>query len=320
MQNIKIENSWESDDVKKECKYCDLNLSLKSATYIEYETKNISSETDYDKYSVSGLFTYNLTVIKYPNLIITKTNESNITNINIFDTIKNKIIFSSKNIIDEGCDKFRYNSSMMMDNFIIMKFSHKPTHLHSIINYGYIIYNFETRKHSLLVYYDLCINNDKSIFVFLYKGRQDYSVNTIQKKSKIQIVTKSNIDNIIEIQTNIDNNSLRLNCICNNNVLVFNSYSTGQQNYYDINKKEIVYTSKNKFIGWRENRFIEYDRDFKKCNLISFISNDIKQILIKNNTPKKIINCIRCLDKFEEFEEEIIPEHKNICSLCIIKL
>jgi len=214
-----------------------------------------------------------------------------------------------------------------MENFMIIK-------VRSTLGgetVGYVIFNFKTQTYKSFMFCDLYIYNDRSVFVFVEKGEDN-------KITKIKIITKSDIDNninnIMEINfcktiEGYGKDGIEMYCICNSSIIIFGlrrinmiGHISRYQKYiyYDIKKQKNVYTSKNHFIGWRGNKFIEYDEELKKCNLISFISDDIQQIPVKNNTPKKIINCIRCLDKFEESDEVTIPEHKNVCSLCIIKL
>jgi hypothetical protein len=318
MENIKIENTWESEDISKEC---ECNYSW--------------------LYSNAKFFGNNLYAVKYPNLIITKTivTGSCQDKLHIFDTNQDKVIFSSKNNLNEENQelikrihknnrtqastteinktaRFVYDSNIMMENLIIIKF--KDSYAWNI-GCGYVIFNFKTQTYKSFMFCDLYIYNDKSVFVFVEKSDG--------KITKIKIITKSDIDNNINNIMEIDfcktiegygKDGIDMCCMCNSSIIIF--CLGGKYIYCDIKKQKNVYTSKNKFIGWRGNKFIEYDEELKKCNLISFISDDIQPILVKNNTPKKIINCIRCLDKFEELDEETIPEHKNVCSLCIIKL
>ena len=359
MEHIKIENTWESDNITKECK-CSLNYTFCNPIITEcYHNApaqcDYANRTPYLLESIScgsRLFTNNLYAVKYPNLIITNTKIDGPWNgiyndLHIFDTIQNKIIFSSKNILSEenqelikilhkkvryksytdqiNKPRFMYISTMMMENFMIIKFG--PT-CNLGVGYSYVIFNFMTQTYKSFMFCDLYIYNDRSVFVFVEKGEDG-------KITKIKIITKSDIDNNINNIMEIDfcktiegygKDGIDMCCMCNSSIIIFKLKKIVADKYFskyiycDIKKQKNVYTSKNQFIGWRGNRFIEYDEELKKCNLISFISDDIQQIPVKNNTPKKIINCIRCLDKFEEYDEETIPEHKNVCSLCIIKL
>jgi len=351
MEYIKIENTWESDLIAKECE-CNsnwLNSNNDSCNPIKTRCYHYNSEKidlgKLQRYMSCGakFFGNNLYAVKYPNLIITKCNG----HLHIFDTIQNKIIFSSKNILSEEnqelikrlhkknqsycgtpeIDKamFMYISTMMMENFMIIKF--QSTYDNGV-GCGYVIFNFKTQTYKSFMFCDLYIYNDKSVFVFVEKGEDN-------KITKTKIITKSDIDNNINNIMEIDfcktiegygKDGIDMCCMCNSSIIIFRLTKKVADKYFskyiycDIKKQKNVYTSKNHFIGWRGNKFIEYDAELKKCNLISFISDDIQQIPVKNNTPKKIINCIRCLDKFEEYDEETIPEHKNVCSLCIIKL
>ena len=111
MENIKIENTWESDYIPKECE-CDhswLNSNncnnicnpIKTGCH-HFGQENINSGK-LQKYMSCGakFFANNLYAVKYPNLIITMTIDTkNSQNryLHIFDTNQDKIIFSSKNI------------------------------------------------------------------------------------------------------------------------------------------------------------------------------------------------------------------------------
>jgi len=352
MNNINIENTWESDNISREkCKcgsgYSNNCNSIKTVCMCE---DYINREHEMPKYIFNSiscgtrLFTDNLYAVKYPNLIITNTYNTEvrsnlqIRHLHIFDTIQNKIIFSSKNNLSEANQElikrvksnphypnknfsFQYHSSMMMKNFIIIKFTSvciRENHLESHLEYrAYIIFNFNTHTYKLFMFCELYMYNDRTLFVFVFETKSNPYENS---RYNYKIITKSDIDNninnIIEINFHKEERAEIL-CMCNYNILIFRLakmisniwlYSSV---YCDITKQKNIYTSKNEFIGWRGNRFIEYDKELKKCNLISFISDHIQ---------KKIINCNRCLDKFEESSEQIIPEHKNICSLCRIKL
>ena len=328
MDHIKIENTWESYYIAKECE-CNYNGSWLDSNGAKFFINN------------------NLYAVKYPNLIITKTADCHnhqIKHLHIFDTNQNKIIFSSENILSEENQeyikrthrvykhsisygtfidefnkaKFLYGDTIMMENFMIMKVRSSLWNQTTVV--GYVIFNFKTQTYKSFMFCSLYIFNDKSVFVFVEKGEDG-------KITKIKIITKSDMDNNINNIMEIDfcktiegygKDGIDMCCMCNSSIIIFRL--GGKYIYCDIKKQKNVYTSKNQFIGWRGNKFIEYDEELKKCNLISFISDDIQQIPVKNNTPKKIINCIRCLDKFEEYDEETIPEHKNVCSLCIIKL
>ena len=335
MENIKIENTWDSDNVpREECKcYWPSGSSCNPTQTSCHCSWNKMTSNILESISCgSRLFTNNLYAKKYPNLIITNTVNNDtyhqrkveISHLNIFDTIQNKIIFSSKNDLSEANqelmkrvklmpqmvnknDSFQYDSNMMMEHFMIIK-------LKSLcMERAYIIFIFKTHTYKLFTFCDLHVCLNRLLFVFV-------TVKNAAHKPiyNYKIITKydidNNIDNIIEI--NKQENG-EINCMCNSNIFTYklskgsgitHSYSYV---YYDIKKQKCVYTSKNQFVGWRGDKLIEYDSELKKCNLISFTSINI---------PKKIINCNRCLDKFEELSEEIIPEHKNICSLCIIKL
>ena len=361
MDHIKIENTWESYLISKECE-CDSWLTPNPDSYCNpiktncnhysvYEDRYFNSEKVRTYMSCGAkFFANNLYAVKYPNLIITMTIDTkNSQNryLHIFDTIQNKIIFSSKNILSEenqelikrlhkkdrykSCTtqineaRFMYISTMMMENFMIIKF--QSTYDNGV-GRGYVIFNFMTQTYKSFMFCDLYIYNDRSVFVFVEKGEDG-------KITKTKIITKSDIDNNINNIMEIDfcktiegygKDGIDMCCMCNSSIIIFKLKKIVADKYFskyiycDIKKQKNVYTSKNQFIGWRGNKFIEYDEELKRCNLISFISDDIQQIPVKNNTPKKIINCIRCLDKFEESDEETIPEHKNVCSLCIVKL
>ena len=361
MEHIKIENTWESYYISKECKcswndtYCNPIKTKCDHTARRYSENSITNLLESiscgarlfinnDSFGLR-LFTNNLYAEKYPNLIITKTDDCHnychnyYIHLQIFDTNQNKIIFSSENILSEehkeykkrlhkqdkyktnttniNNSKFQYGSTMMMENFMIIK-----------VNVGYVIFNFKTQTYKSFMFCDLYIYNDRSVFVFVEKDEDN-------KITKTKIITKSDIDNNINNIMEIDfcktiegygKDGIDMCCMCNSSIIIFCLTKKVADKYFskyiycDIRKQKNVYTSKNKFIGWRGNKFIEYDEELKRCNLISFISDDIQQIPVKNNTPKKIINCIRCLDKFEKSDEETLPEHKNVCSLCIVKL
>jgi hypothetical protein len=339
MENIKIENTWDSDNVtREECKcYWPHNRTSCNPT-ITSCTCPSNRNTDNILESIScgsRLFTNTLYAKKYPNLIITNTGnyktvkgELQVSHLNIFDTIQNKIIFSSKNDLSEAnhelrilnphCgvvnDIFQYDSAMMMDHFMIIRFQKEIRNYYS--NKTYVVFNFKTHIYKIFMFCNaFYMYNDRTLFVFV-----TYGLGTDNYK----IITKSdidnNIDNIMEINSDKENR-IEIQCMCNSSILTFKllkriacnhrDSSTTKSIYYDIKKQKFVYTSKNQFVGWRGDKLIEYDSELKKCNLISFTAINI---------PKKFINCNRCLDKFEELSEEIIPEHKNICSLCIIKL
>jgi hypothetical protein len=337
MENIKIENTWDSDNVPREdCKcYWSRNPSCKPTNTSCGCPSNRNADNILEMISCgSRLFTNNLYAKKYPNLIITNTYDTiqgkQVSHVNIFDTIQNKIIFLSKNDLSEAnqelikriklypgdkYDRFRYDSTMMMDHFMIIRFKGS---IYSD-NKTYVVFNFKTHAYKIFMFCEFYMYNERTLFVFKTVGLE-YLYN-------YKIITKSdidnNIDNIMEIDSCKEENK-EIQCMCNSNILTFklintlikrvadiSLYSTAKSIYYDIKKQKFVYTSKNQFVGWRGDKLIEYDSELKKCNLISFTSINI---------PKKFINCNRCLDKFEELSEEIIPEHKNICSLCIIKL
>jgi hypothetical protein len=327
MENIKIENTWDSDMVHRECK-C---YSATTTTHCNPVRTKCDRE-NHEIYCGSNLFTNNLYAIKYPNLIITKTKiiDRNI-HLNIFDTIQNKVVFSSKDMFSEENqelikknqeDKIKlhcyigivYHSTMMIENFMIIKFVVSSGFNNSYTSY--IIFNFKTHTYKLFMFCTLYMYNDRTLFVFV-------TTNGLGNLHNYKITTKydieNNIDNIMEIVSHKDEDVF-MHCMCNSNILILRlikrvenvqQHSTTKYVYYDIKTQKIVYTNKNQFVGWRGDKLIEYDIELKKCNLISFTSNNI---------PKKIINCIRCLDKFEESSGEIISKHKNICSLCIINL
>lgn len=337
MENIKIENTWDSDNVTREDCKCYSSVSSCTPTKTRCDdchfNRNNSGNNILKSISCgSRLFkTSLLYAINYPNLIITKTSDSDL---NIFDTIQNKIIFSSKNDLSEANQElikriklnnprydfvhkdliFKYDSTMMMEHFMIIKLRIIEN------NYGknsYIIFNFKTHAYKIFMLCNLFyMYNDRTLFVFVTYGLDNLYNYKIITKSDIE----NNIDNIVEINDDKEDHK-EIQCMCNSNILTFKlikriagnhrDYSTAKSIYYDIKKQKFVYTSKNQFVGWRGDKLIEYDSELKKCNLISFTAINI---------PKKIINCDRCLDKFEKSSEEIIPEHKNICSLCIIKL
>jgi hypothetical protein len=296
MENIKIESSWNSATIHKECS-CETG-TLIDVNYVvdcEPDVVDVDEVLDFMN-SANRLFTNNLNAIKYPNLIITQvTGKSSFEkDINIFDVIKNKIVFSSAKIMTGEYSGFSYESTLMMETFMIMKY--RSFILKNNYN-GYIIYNFETQKYSLFMYYDLLINNDRSMFVF-------YKRNEKLLYTEIKIITKYDINKVITFSS-IDS----IECICNPNILLFKSYlkddtSKCRTNYYDIKKQKTVYVSENQFIGWRGNRFIEYDTK-GNCNLISFINEIVIPVAIKEYK-----NCKRCLDKFMS-EDEICDECKT---------
>ena len=301
MEHIKIENTWKSDNIFEKCK-CSFYDTYSNLIKTEYRQDNTSGNLKTyllnSMSSGSRLFTDDLYAVKYPNLIITKTVNGQNKHLHIFDTIQDKIIFSSKYCLNEenqklierlrlldnykNCpnrynnSKFMYDSVMMMENFMIIKFKN---------NYGlstsYIVFNFKTQTYKLFIFCTLYIYNDKSIFVFAEIDR-------------IKIITKSDIDNDIDnvIEINFDyyefekyrydECGIDIYCMCNSNVITFRLRKIiadkyfNEYIYYDIKKQKNVYTSKNQFIGWRENIFIEYDKELKRCNLISFISDDIQ--------------------------------------------
>jgi len=346
MENIKIENTWDSDNVtREECKcYWPRNRTSCNPTITSCtcpSNRNIDNILESISCG-SRLFTNTLYAKKYPNLIITNTvnndtyhqRQEKISHLNIFDTIQNKIIFSSKNDLSEAnqelikrvklnphfVDKnviFQYDSTMIMEHFMIIRFQQEIRNYYS--DKTYVVFNFKTHIYKIFMFCNqFYMYNDRTLFVFVtsyLEGRYSNYNYKIITKSDIE----NNIDNIMEIDS-CKEEYKQIQCMCNSNILTFNlikrvvdtpSYSTAKSIYYDIKKQKCVYTSKNQFVGWRGDKLIEYDSELKKCNLISFTSINI---------PKKFINCNRCLDKFEELSEEIIPEHKNICSLCIIKL
>jgi len=341
MENIKIENTWDSDNVHIECK-CDwpryrtsCNPTITSCNCpSDRKTDNILESISCG----SRLFTNTLYAIKYPNLIITNTGnyktvqgELQVSHLNIFDTIQNKIIFSSKNDLSEANqelikriklnnphlgvvnDIFQYDSNMMMEHFMIIKLKS------SYPERAYIVFNFKTHTYKIFMFCDLRVCLNRLLFVFVTVSNAAQKPNYIPLYN-YKIITKYDIDNNINNIMEIDKQERgEINCMCNSNIFTYtlnkivpfsHSYAYLYV-YYDIKKQKCVYTSKNEFVGWRGDKLIEYDSELKKCNLISFTAINI---------PKKFINCNRCLDKFEESSEEIIPEHKNICSLCIIKL
>jgi len=361
MEHIKIENPWGLMELDYKNKECDCSFCEQSCSPIITDCEccnNVHRMCRCLHNCGSKSFTKKLYAVKYPNMIITNMDG----HLHIFDTIQNKVIFSSKNILNEENKelirrlhkldqnknrtsqinenaRFMYNSTMMMEHFMIIKFKNSCYDRYGnryiddniYINYtligankhiGYVIFNFKTQTYKSLMFCTLYICNDILLFRFV-------------EENMYKIITKSDIDNNINNIMEIDfcktiegygKDGINMCCMCNSSIIIFRLTKKvadkyfSKYIYYDIKKQKNVYTSKNQFIGWRGNRFIEYDEELKKCNLISFISDDIQQIPVKNNTPKKIINCIRCLDKFEESDEVTIPEHKNVCSLCIIKL
>lgn len=304
MENIKIESSWNSDTIKKEC-----GCATSSLIDVKYIVRQSCGGWDPNrildfKDSAYRLFSSTLYAMKYPDIIITKVEANDLRGINIFDVIKNKIIFSSIDILKE--EKFSYNSTFMMETFMIMKYESSSYNYYST-NTGYIIYNFETQEHSLFMNYDLLINNDRSMFVFYNHIKNDKHNRPVSPETEIKIITKSDINKVITITISIDS---ILECICNPNILLYKSYlkydtSKYLTNYYDIKKQKTVYVSENQFIGWRGNRFIEYDNKLRKCNLISFINEIVTSVVIKEYK-----NCKRCLDKFMS-EDEICDECKT---------
>jgi len=305
MENIKIECSWASDYALTICDCEIAKQPIKMITYAPdyYNRSHHSIILSKFNKELFTLFANNLYVPKYPNLIIIKI-ESDIFkerrrfHINILDSNKNEIIFSSKNIImgkdaDEN-DRMNYSNIMIMDNFMIIEYISRPKgelYERQYWKSNYIIYYFETQKFLLFKKHDLHINNDKTIFLFFFQ-KKNHQIHQIME-SKIKILSTCNIYNIAEIE----GTDLNFKCICNNNIIIYtnnNNNSTPLHNYYDIKKQKIIYSSKNRFIGWRGDRFIEYDDQTKKCNLISFI-DDIKQPE-KIKLPEK--NCIRCLEKY----------------------
>jgi len=340
MENIKIENTWDSDMVRREECKCDISSCNPTNTSCDDCRQNSHKSGNRILNSIScgsRLFTNNLYAIKYPNLIITNTINNDIyhpskvetSHLNIFDTIQNKIIFSSKNDLSEAnqelkkriilkphmvnkIDIFQYHSTMMMEHFMVIKFNASYSYDYKHV---YIIFNFKTHTYKLFMFCTLFMYNDRTLFVFVTNGLGNLYNYKIITKYDIE----NNIDNIMEIDDDKEERKY-IQCMCNSNILIFRlnkmvenvpQYATPKYNYYNIKTQKNVYTSKNQFVGWRGDKLIEYDIELKKCNLISFTSNNI---------PKKIINCIRCLDKFEESSDEIISKHKNICSLCIINL
>ena len=334
MENIKIENTWNScGNYPEDC--CCFSRCSPYKTTCDFHNSHHRpfNLIDLPNYMSCGslLFMNNLYAKGYPNLIITIEYGGIL---NIFDTTQNKVIFSSKNIFDietlgliersrSATDRTAHadlkdarinrNNVMMMENFMVVRFN--------IIGQGdkgecYIVFNFKTHAYKLFMYCILYINYDRTLFVFHGKD----------KNKCCKIITKSDIDNSIDNIMEIKFDLLTETCICcmcNSSTIVFiNTKIVGDMKYiyhyiyYDIRKQKNVYTSVNKFIGWRGHKFIEYNEELKKCNLVSIISDDIQQFLVKNNIPKKIINCDRCLDKFEESAEEVNQDHKNICSLC----
>ena len=304
MEHIKIENTWESYNIFEKCKcsFYDTYSNLIKTEYCHENTsENLKTYLLKSMSSGSRLFTNDLCPVKYSNLIITNTvNGLNGRNkhLHIFDTIQDKIIFSSKYYLNEenqklierlrlldnyyNCPnryndaKFLYDSIMMMENFMIIKFKN---------NYGlstsYIVFNFKTQTYKLFIFCTLYIYNDKSVFVFA-------------ERDGIKIITKSDIDNDIDnvIEINFDyyefekyrydGCGMDIYCMCNSNIITFrlrkiiaDKYFT-EYIYYDIKKRKNVYTSKNQFISWRGNRFIEYDKELNRCNSISFILDNIE--------------------------------------------
>lgn len=341
MENIKIENTWESADIPKECGCCwkDTRCNpIKTECAHHCNQQDLRIDLLESMSCGSRLFTNNLYAIKYPNLIITNTADTQSrtddrnSHLHIFDINQNKVVFSSKNNLSEENQKlverlqlldcyrtntyrdakFRYNSTMMMENFMVMRFKSNDSHSKGTC---YIIFNFKTHKYKSFIFCDLYIYNDRSVFVFV-----GYDIK--YEITKVEIITKSDIVNNIYNIMKIDFNKCGVYCMCNSSIIIFTQYKLVADKYlskcvyYDIKKQKNVYTSVNKFIGWRGHKFIEYNEELKKCNLVSIISDDIQQFLVKNNIPKKIINCDRCLDKFEESAEEVNQDHKNICSLC----
>ena len=105
MENIRIENTWESDVISKECK-CSLDDTKCNPIKTECE-HNVNDTRDLLESISCGsrLFTNKLYVMKYPNLIITNStnNDANPhsrnSNLHIFDTIQNKVYIQIKIVI-----------------------------------------------------------------------------------------------------------------------------------------------------------------------------------------------------------------------------
>ena len=211
MENIKIENIWDSDNVPREdCKcYWSRNPSCKPTNTSCGCPWNRTSDTILESISCgSRLFTNNLYAKKYPNLIITNTVNNDIyhqrkveiSHLNIFDTIQNKIIFSSKNDLSEAnqelikrvklnphfVDKnviFQYDSTMMMEHFMIIRFQ-------EIRNYysdkTYVVVNFKTHIYKIFMFCNqFYMYNDRTLFVFVTSYLEglysNYNYNIITK-------------------------------------------------------------------------------------------------------------------------------------------